>query len=170
MQKSLVRLNLADPNRDTVFGKETRPVAQPSSDTIQELVDGMTQAIIKRGGTGVLAGPQIFKLVQIIVIMRQSSPDNLPLVFMNPVVSYPSRTTETKEETFLGDPSINGLVKRHTMIDVGFTDTCGERKSTTLEGETARLFLQGYDTLQGVLFTSRIITPEVLSETPVVAD
>ena len=138
---------------------ENNPILTKSADPFSfsdppmdpsELTDIMSDMLEKHFGLG-LAAPQI-GLPYRMFIMRGESKN---ITCFNPRLVTLSNEVISLEETSLTHPGITIKVKRPRTIRVRYQNEFGVVNTNTFTNMTARIFLQGMDSLDGVLFFNR---------------
>jgi len=125
-------------------------------------VDGQVTAVAQRmielmheaRGIG-LAAPQVALPWRLFV----ANPTNTPgddRVFINPVLTDPSRETAEMEEGCLSLPEINARVRRPLGITITATDLEGNAFSLTSDAMPARVWQHEYDHLDGILILDKM--------------
>lgn len=132
--------------------KKAEEIKNPKDPKIQKLAEKMIKIMRKHKGIG-LAGPQIGKLLRIIVVETKDG----ALTFLNPKIIWHSNKEEIDEEGCLSLPKIYGLVKRWQKIKIEAYDLTGKKKEIEAAGLFARVLQHEIDHLDGVLFIDRLI-------------
>jgi peptide deformylase len=136
--------------------------------SIQKLIDDMIDTMHEYHGVG-LAGPQIHEGRRIFVaaIAPQDdeplSPNDEPMVFINPVITPIGLEVVEDWEGCLSIPDIRGRVPRARSIKVTAMDRDGGRIDVTSRDFPARVIQHETDHLDGVLFLDRMRGLETLS-------
>lgn len=105
-------------------------------------------------GKGIgLAAPQI-GLPRAAAVVQ--TPDDEALVLYNPRIIEAGDETDEKYEGCLSFFNVRGKVRRPLQIEVEHTTLDGEKRTTTFERGTARLWAHEIDHLDGVLYTDRM--------------
>jgi peptide deformylase len=144
---------------------ELSELKQPS---MQKLIDDMIDTMHEYHGVG-LAGPQIHEGLRIFVAAiapdneEPLSPENEPMVFINPVVSAVGNEIVEDWEGCLSIPDIRGRVPRARAIRVTAMDRHGGKVDVTSHDFPARVIQHETDHLDGVLFLDRMRTFESLA-------
>ncbi len=128
---------------------------------IVKLANDMIETMIHYNGIG-LAGPQVGKLLRIIVIREEiMAPDGNyylrePEVIINPVISSPSKETEAMLEGCLSLPRLHIEVTRPKKITVRYQNLKGEFIEEELDTFRGRMMMHENDHLNGVLTIDRM--------------
>jgi len=136
--------------------------------SIQKLIDDMIDTMHEYHGVG-LAAPQIHEPLRIFIaaIAPENedplSPDDEPMVFINPVITPAGLEIVEDWEGCLSIPEIRGRVPRARAIRVTAMDRAGERIDIASHDYPARVIHHETDHLDGVLFLDRMRTFETLS-------
>jgi peptide deformylase len=135
---------------------------------LQKLIDDMIDTMHEYHGVG-LAAPQIHESLRIFVaaiapeIDDPLSPDDEPMVFVNPVITPNGPDVVEDWEGCLSIPDIRGRVPRARSIKVTAMDRNGGKIDITSHDFPARVIQHETDHLDGVLFFDRMRTFETLS-------
>jgi peptide deformylase len=144
---------------------ERAELRQPA---MQKLIDDMIDTMHEYHGVG-LAAPQIHESLRMFVAAiapendEPLSPDNEPMVFINPVIAVTDNVVVEDWEGCLSIPDIRGRVPRARTIKVSAMDRIGGRLDFTLHDFPARVVQHETDHLDGVLFFDRMRTFESLT-------
>jgi len=138
---------------DRVLRQHARPVADPASDEIRQLVQDLADTMYDAPGVG-LAAPQIGVLLRVAVTdtrWREEDEDPDLNVWINPEISR--REGEAVfEEGCLSVPGIYEEVKRAASITASWNDMEGNRHTADFEGFPAVALQHEFDHLDGRLF------------------
>ncbi len=138
---------------DRMLREHARPVVDPASDEIRQLVQDLTDTMYGAPGVG-LAAPQIGVLLRVAVTdTRWREEDGNPdlKVWINPEISY--REGEAVfEEGCLSVPGIYEDVKRAASITASWYDMEGHRHTADFEDFPAVALQHEFDHLDGRLF------------------
>jgi len=160
-----------------VLRKKMKPVplAEIGSQSIQNLIDNMTQTMIEYNGVG-LAAPQVHEDLRLFVALvvadrdeeeddDQSAEPGKPevLAIINPEITPQGRAVEEDWEGCLSIPDIRGLVPRARDIRLRGYDRAGERIELQASGFMARILQHENDHLDGILFLDRMKSFDSLS-------
>lgn len=146
---------------------------------IRQLIDDMIETMRAANGVG-LAGPQVGVSQRVIVVEyaenddeeeetqeEETRPPKKKLyALINPEITYRSDELVEGAEGCLSIPDWVGLVDRHVAVGVRGLDRNGRKTTLKLEGWLARIFQHEIDHLDGILYTSRITSPEKLWRMP----
>ncbi|HET9467052.1 MAG TPA: peptide deformylase [Vicinamibacterales bacterium] len=134
----------------------------------QKLIDDMIDTMHEYHGVG-LAAPQIHEGLRIFVaaIAPESddplSPDDEPMVFINPVITPTGPEIVEDWEGCLSIPDIRGRVPRARSIKVTAMDRHGSKIDLSSRDFPARVIQHETDHLDGVLFFDRMRSFQTLS-------
>jgi peptide deformylase len=143
-----------------VLRVKAKLIAKIDEEIIQ-LANDMIETMIHYNGIG-LAAPQIGVSLRIFVIREEIlNPDgNYSLgpneVIINPVLSSPSKETETMLEGCLSLPKLHVEVSRPKKITVRYQNLKGEYLEETLDTFRGRMMMHENDHLNGVLTIDRM--------------
>lgn len=147
---------------------------------IRALMNDMIETMRAANGVG-LAGPQVGVSQRVIVVeyaegededeeqMQEAEPrprKKKLYALINPEIIYRSDEMVEGAEGCLSIPGWMGLVDRHVAVGVRGLDRNGRKVKLNLEGWLARIFQHEIDHLDGILYTSRITSPENLWRIP----
>jgi len=124
------------------------------NDQVREVAHRMLELMHEAPGVG-LAGPQVGLNWRIFVTNATQEPQD-DMVFINPVLSDPSRDTEELEEGCLSLPDIRGAIRRPKGITVQALDLQGKPFTMTSDELPARIWQHETDHLDGVLIIDRM--------------
>jgi len=128
---------------------------------IQYLIDNMIDTMRKEDGVG-LAAPQIFQLLQLVVMEcssneRYSDAPEIPLtVLVNPIIKHYSEKKALGWEGCLSLKDLRGLVPRSSKIIVEYFDRKGDPVTVNAEGFLAVVLQHEIDHLDGKVFLDRM--------------
>jgi len=138
---------------DRVLRQHARPVTDPASDEVRQLVQDLADTMYDAPGVG-LAAPQIGVLLRVAVTdTRWREEDESPdlKVWINPEISW--REGEAVfEEGCLSVPGIYEEIKRAASITASWYDMEGNRHTADFEGFPAVALQHEFDHLDGRLF------------------
>jgi peptide deformylase len=145
--------------------KPLRSVDGELKNTVREMFELMYQ----QKGVG-LAASQVGLPYRFFILNLEGDPAKAPeYVFINPVVSRRSGTTEA-EEGCLSFPEIYAPVKRSEKIALSAYNLSGEELNYELSGLFARAVQHESDHLDGVLFIDRLTPSGLLSVKQALSD
>jgi len=144
----------------------------PLSDEVRRVAMRMVELMHEADGVG-LAAPQVGLSWRLFVAHVPASDDPEddgwrsltgdpvsatvePTVYINPVLSAPSRDLEPYEEGCLSLPQINGEVRRPSQITITATGLDGKPFTQRAGGLLARCWQHEMDHLDGVLIIDRM--------------
>jgi peptide deformylase len=153
-----------------VLRQRARPLerAELTQPSVQKLIDDMIDTMHEYHGVG-LAAPQIHEGVRIFVAAinpadeEPLSPDAVPMVFINPVLTPIGDEVREDWEGCLSIPDIRGRVPRARAIKVSAVDRLGAKIEITSQDFPARVIQHETDHLDGVLFFDRMKSLESLT-------
>ena len=119
---------------------------------IQELVQGMFEAMEKGNGLG-LAAPQVGELKRVFVT---HVPDDDLRVFINPEILATSEEQVPYEEGCLSIPGLYAEVTRSARVTIQARNENGRLFTVDVSGLLARVVQHELDHLNGVLFIDRL--------------
>ena len=137
---------------------ERAELKQPS---MQKLIDDMIDTMHEYHGVG-LAAPQVHEGLRIFVAAiapleeEPLSPDDRPMVFINPVITPVATDVVEDWEGCLSIPDLRGRVPRARAIRVNALDREGGTIEITSRDFPARVIQHETDHLDGVLFLDRM--------------
>ena len=143
-------------NGDEILTKKAEKVEEINEE-IKELVQDMLDTMYENDGIG-LAACQIGVLKSIIVYdveYIKEEEKKKPVVFINPKITYTSKTKIEVEEGCLSFPNVFGNVVRFEKIKVEYTNLEGKRKIATGKDIEAVVMQHELDHLDGVVFLDR---------------
>jgi peptide deformylase len=136
--------------------------------SVQQLIDDMIDTMHEYHGVG-LAAPQVHEGLRIFVAainpMEEDplSPDDPPMVFVNPVITLVGADMAEDWEGCLSIPDVRGRVPRVRAIKVTALDRAGGKIDVSAESFPARVIQHETDHLDGVLFLDRMRSFETLA-------
>lgn len=134
---------------------------------IRELAGEMLELMRKERGVG-LAAEQVGRTERMFVIsippesdvgddgLRENPEIEMPLVFINPVITAHTEDVQVGLEGCLSFPEVFANVERWYEIDAEYTDLEGERKTIHARGLLARAIQHELDHLDGILLVDRM--------------
>ena len=142
---------------DEVLKTKAKPVSDFGPD-LQQLIDDMVDTMRDAPGVG-LAGPQVSKLMRVIVVeFGDEDDEDAPLqlyTLVNPEISKMSKETVFGTEGCLSIPDLVGDVERAESITIKAQNRHGQVTKLKAAGWLARIFQHEIDHLNGILFTDR---------------
>jgi peptide deformylase len=127
-------------------------------DTVRQLVEKMTDIMLKNKGVG-LAAPQAGVPLRLFIISLDGNKDSVK-VFINPTVTpIPEQTGSSLAEMDEGCLSVPGIytkIRRYKRCKVTATDLNGNEFSEETEGLYARALQHEYDHIEGMTIASRM--------------
>jgi peptide deformylase len=155
-----------------VLRQKARPVTDFGPE-LQSLIDDMVETMHAAQGVG-LAANQVAVPAQVIVVEMPVPQSDEPdagsepapphsgerFTWVNPRLSWHSRSTVEGVEGCLSVPGVAGEVDRFEEIRVEAQDRHGSKVRMRFEGWLARVFQHEIDHLNGVLYIDRIDDPE----------
>ncbi|MDP3941135.1 MAG: peptide deformylase [bacterium] len=150
-----------------VLSKAAKKVAKIDKN-VKAIIKEMTETLENaRDPEGVgLAAPQVGYSLQLFIIKESmSSP---VLVFLNPkiieVIDNPMRKKSKKKndedvklEGCLSLSNVWGVVTRHDIVTLSYTDLTGKNRTETFKGFLATIVQHETDHLHGILFPKRVL-------------
>ena len=152
-------LKIARMGHPVLMGK-ARPVLDPTSTPVQQLVSDMVETMLDAPGIG-LAAPQVHVPTRVVVFHvpgdRDSSVNGVPLtVLINPEIEPVDEVMEEGMEGCLSLPEMVGLVPRYAKICYRAFDLDGQRVEVEADGYHARVVQHECDHLDGILYPMRM--------------
>ncbi len=136
-----------------VLRQKAQPV-EAVTDEVREVGLRMLQLMHEAPGVG-LAAPQVGLAWRMFVANATGEPAD-DMVFINPVLSKPSREVEDYEEGCLSLPQIKAEIRRPKAITITAMNLDGETVSLTSDQLPARIWQHETDHLDGVLIIDRM--------------
>lgn len=138
---------------EPVLRGKAKPVPAVT-DEVRRVAQKMLQLMHEAPGVG-LAAPQVGLPWRLFVANATGEPAD-DHVYINPVLSEPSRKLEDYEEGCLSLPGINGHIRRPLGISIEALDLQGQLVRRSAEGLEARIWQHETDHLDGVLILDRM--------------
>jgi len=135
-----------------VLGRRAEPVEE-IDDNIRQLVDKMTDIMLKNKGVG-LAAPQAGVPMRLFIISLDGSRENVR-AYINPTVT-PNGELEGIDEGCLSVPGIYTKIRRYKECEVTATDLDGNEFTDQAEGLYARALQHEYDHIEGITIVNRM--------------
>jgi peptide deformylase len=138
-----------------VLGGRAEPV-EKIDDNIRQLVDKMTDIMLKNKGVG-LAAPQVGVPLRLFIISLDGSRENVR-AYVNPTVA-PTGELDAIDEGCLSVPGIYTKIRRYKKCEVTATDLNGNEFTDKAEGLYARALQHEYDHIEGITIVNRMGQP-----------
>jgi len=138
-----------------VLSGRAEPV-EKVDDNIRQLVDKMTDIMLKNKGVG-LAAPQAGVPLRLFIISLDGGRENVK-VYVNPKVT-PAGQLEEFDEGCLSVPGIYTKIRRYNKCEVTATDLDGNEFTDKAEGLYARALQHEYDHIEGITIVNRMGQP-----------
>jgi len=142
-----------------VLLQPAKPVEDPTSPEIAQLVDDMLDTLEDAAGIG-LAAPQVHVSKRVVIFFipkGRSDGEGQPLtVMVNPEIEPLGEEKDLDWEACLSVPDLMGKVPRYTNIKYSWTNLEGERQERTASGFHARAVQHECDHLDGFLYPMRM--------------
>lgn len=136
---------------DPILNKTSRKV-EKFDDKLAALIDDMLETMYSANGVG-LAAVQVGILKRVVVIDIGEG----PMEFVNPVITM-KEGEQQESEGCLSLPGKYGVTSRPQKVQVKAQDRNGKWQVFTGEDLKARAFCHEIDHLDGILFTSHLVT------------
>ena len=144
-----------------ILRQQAQRIGNFSDLPLQTLIDNMLATLKKSNGVG-LAAPQVAESLQLFIVASSpnarypKAPQMEPTAMLNPKIVSRSAHTVKDWEGCLSVPGIRGLVPRHQVIEVEYTNRQGHLQRQELTNFIARIFQHEYDHLNGIVFLDRV--------------
>src|SRR4030042_1036941 len=138
-----------------VLGRRAEPVDQ-IDDNIRQLVDKMTDIMLKNKGVG-LAAPQAGVSLRLFIISIDGTREKVK-AYVNPTI-IPVGELEGIDEGCLSVPGIYTKIRRYKQCEVTATDLDGNEFTDQAEGLYARALQHEYDHIEGITIVNRMGQP-----------
>ncbi|HUU18349.1 MAG TPA: peptide deformylase [Sedimentisphaerales bacterium] len=135
-----------------VLTKRAQPIGE-IDDNIRQLVEKMTDIMLKKKGVG-LAAPQAGVSLRLFIISLDGKRDNVK-VYINPTVT-PDGELGSTEEGCLSVPGVFTKIRRYKKCTVTATDLNGKEFTEEAEGLHARALQHEYDHIEGMTIVNRM--------------
>ncbi len=135
------------PNK--VLHKKAKKVSDFNAE-LKEIAENMYKSMQNDKGIG-LAGPQVGVDKQILVVESNGE----YTTYINPEITYFSKSTLSTEEGCLSLPGIFGYVTRAKKIHIKYKDVEGKTHKEKLKGLYSIVLQHEVDHLNGILFIDR---------------
>ncbi len=143
-----------------------RPVEDPASAPVRQLIDDMVETMADAEGIG-LAAPQIHRSLRLIVFFdaeeRGAPRRPEPVVLINPVIEPLAEEIEEGWEGCLSIPGLRGIVPRFAQIGYRGMTPEGRMIEREARGLHARVVQHEVDHLDGILYPMRMTDLRLLS-------
>lgn len=131
-----------------------------SSRKLTEILEKMSEALQSQDDGVALAAPQIAISKRIFIVSKRilrdkDIPKDLPLIYINPVITKISKDKKKMDEGCLSVRPLYGVVKRATRATVSAQDENGNKFEVTGTGLLAQIFQHEIDHLDGILFIDK---------------
>jgi peptide deformylase len=151
-------LKIARLGHPVLIGK-ARPVEDPTSPAVRQLIGDMVETMVDAEGIG-LAAPQVHRPLRLIVFLdaldRDEVPERRPVVLIDPEIEPLDDALEQGWEGCLSIPGLRGPVPRHARIGYRGLDAVGREVEREATGLHARVVQHEVDHLDGILFPMRM--------------
>lgn len=144
----------------SILRQKAKPIAKVTPDIVQ-LAEDMIETMIALNNSIGLAGNQVGQLLRIFVIREElfhqdgSCSLGPPEVFINPVITNPSKEMVVMQEGCMSIPKIYPHVPRPKKIHISYMNLKGETVEEEAEDFRARMLMHENDHLNGVLMIDR---------------
>ena len=135
-----------------VLSRRAQPV-EKIDDNIRQLVEKMTDIMLKNSGIG-LAAPQVGVPLRIFIISLDASKEAVK-VYINPTVT-PTGELDSVDEGCLSVPGVYTKIQRYKKCKVTATDLDGNEFTEEAEGLYARALQHEYDHIDGTTIADRM--------------
>ncbi len=138
---------------DAVLAKRAQPV-EKIDDNIRQLVEKMTDIMLKNKGIG-LAAPQAGVPLRLFIISLDATSQNVR-AYINPTVTPTSDEFDSVEEGCLSVPGIYTKIRRYKKCKVAATDLNGNEFTEEADGLYARCLQHESDHIDGITIADRM--------------
>jgi len=135
-----------------VLAKRAEPVERVD-DNIRQLVEKMTEIMLKNEGVG-LAAPQAGVPLRLFIISLDGTKESVK-VYINPTVT-PEGELHEFEEGCLSVPGVYTKIRRYKKCKVTATDLDGNEFSDEADGLYARALQHEFDHIEGFTIVNRM--------------
>jgi peptide deformylase len=149
-------------NGHKALRKTSEEVAEKEfgSTKLAKIIEDMKTALETQDDGVALAAPQIAINKRIFVVSPKvfrdkNIPKELPLVYINPVITKSSKDKKKMDEGCLSVRPLYGIVKRATRATVEAKDEMGNTFEVTGSGLLAQIFQHEIDHLDAILFIDK---------------
>ena len=152
-----------------ILRQSAKPVADPTSPEIRQLVGDMVETMADAGGVG-LAAPQVHVSLRVIIFCVPAAritgaagdePTDLTAL-VNPVIEPLDEAKDLGWEGCLSIPGLRGAVPRYRRIRYRGTDLGGLTVEREAAGFHARVLQHECDHLDGIMFPERMTDMRLL--------
>jgi peptide deformylase len=131
-----------------------------SSKKLTQILSDMNEALDTQDDGVALAAPQIGITKRIFVVSPKilkdkTLPEDMPLTFINPVITKISKDKKKMDEGCLSVRPLYGVVKRSSRATVVAQDENGDEFEISASGLLAQIFQHEIDHLDGILFIDK---------------
>lgn len=140
---------------DPMLARVCEPVGE-IDDGIRRLASDMLETLYAAEGRG-LAAPQVGHLLRLFVMdvgWKEKQP--LPVVCINPEITWISPEPAVREEGCLSLPGIAARVRRPAQVHMRWTDLDGQARDEDLAGFAATCAQHEVDHLDGIVTLDRL--------------
>lgn len=144
-----------------ILRKKAKPVKNIKDPEVQQLIDDLIATVVDVNGVGI-AAPQVYHSLRIFIVASHpnprypNAPEMAPTAIINPKILKASDEIVKDWEGCLSIPGIRGLVPRHKIVEVEYTDRKGKKVKRKFDDFIARIFQHEYDHLEGIVFLDRL--------------
>ena len=138
------------------------------TDWVRRVARRVLELMHEAAGVG-LAGPQVGVPLRLFVANTVAEPEG-DSVFINPVLSRPSRRIEQREEGCLSLPEVTGTILRPYSITIDALDQDGNEIHLAGEDLMARAWQHETDHLDGILIVDRMARIDLVANRPVLRE
>ena len=135
-----------------VLGKPAEPI-EKIDDNIRQLVEKMTDIMLKNKGVG-LAAPQAGVPLRLFIISLNGTREQVKC-YINPTVT-PTGELDSMDEGCLSVPGVYTKIRRYKKCTVTATDINGNEFTEEAQGLYARALQHEYDHLEGMTIADRM--------------
>ncbi len=153
-------LSVFDEDEEKVLRTDSLPVRDVNDPGIRRLAERLLSDS-RRGAYSGIAAVQVGIPRRLMVVLRRDKPDAPYEVYFNPEILEASEPSVNRESC-LSMRGYYGYVERPAVIRVRYLDLKGEEITETIRGHAARTFQHEVDHLDGIMFTDRITSEEML--------
>lgn len=152
---------------DPVLRRRAQPI-EAITDEVRRVAHRMIEIMREAPGVG-LAAPQV-GLSWRMFVARPGDDDERDYVFINPVLTSPSRQVSDYEEGCLSLPNIKAVVRRPKAVTIQALDLEGQPIQLTSDELPGRIWQHEYDHLEGVLILDRMSEMERIANRQAIKD